>query len=177
MLITKGVNSVDLCPFNCLASHTFGALNKWEWEAERGGLLSLPPDSMGPWLNYSQSLPLCRKLTLMTMIQRCRVCQRLSSVAAVELRIQWWDGKCPEAARAFQAVIWGMTVALPLAGAWAYHASLLVNFMNYPIPFDTFIFLFTLTIISYYWHQDFCLSQWMWLTRHDEHVENQDHCQ
>lgn len=45
-LFTKGVKSIDICQFNCSASNILSisaeALTRWESEAERGNIFTLP---------------------------------------------------------------------------------------------------------------------------------------
>lgn len=111
-----GVNSIGVCQFNCSASNTFSisaeALNRWESAIERGKTRTLTASwqSMAPWLSYSQSLAPARRLNPARMTLRWTACQRSSAAAAVQSRIQWWDGGCPEAA---------VTSQTPLSGAWA----------------------------------------------------------
>lgn len=67
-LFTKGVKSIDICQFNCSSSNILSisaeALTRWESEAERGNVFTLPSSwqAMGPWLTYSQSLASTREV-------------------------------------------------------------------------------------------------------------------
>lgn len=148
-MFAKELNNVELCQFNCLATNTFRALTRWESEAERGGFHSLPPDSMGAWLNYSQLLAptqevdYCKNETQVELVW-----QRLSLAATAESRIQWWDSECPEAA---SAVIWGMTwfyfSSLGWCGSLPWQTS--SQFYEWPDSLSMNLFLFISTCILF----------------------------
>lgn len=163
-----GVNSIGVCQFNCSASNTFSisaeALNRWESAIERGKTRTLTASwqSMAPWLSYSQSLAPARRLNPARMTLRWTACQRSSAAAAVQSRIQWWDGGCPEAA---------VTSQTPLSGAWA---CLCCSSLGSCQPFsqrcelpssfsiNSFFFGLNSPLYSVIWRQDFCLSGSCW---------------